>query len=244
MLPAESILMATGLVERPTATHVRASRALLPDLRKELLAALDREDPGRLYVCPERPGYFDRLSNEPDYEAYQAALEPLVGAEQADVYVVLHQRARRVLLDLRPVSTIDTVMGPTVLPLDSISEARWAIEVDVVEGLRLVKDLAAGALLKEEVDVFASCFPEAYRFVTDELDAELVKRRAAKASWSPPPWLADSIRVLERLPFGATLELKPAKAPQPSSPPPRAKSGKGGALDTDALKTKAQGGGG
>jgi hypothetical protein len=241
MLPAETILMATGLVEVPTATHVRASRALLADLRGQLLAALDRDDPGRLYVCPERPGYFDRLAREPDYEAYQAALEPLVGTELADTYVVLHQAARRVLLDLRPVSTIDTVMGPTVLPLDSISEGRWALEVDVVEGLRIVKDLAAGALLKEEVDVFASCFSEAYRYLLDELDAELAKRRAAKASWSPPPWLADSIRVLERLPFGATLELKPPKAPEPSAPPPRRK---GGELDTDALKTKGQGGAG
>jgi hypothetical protein len=238
MLLAETVLMASGLVAPPTATHVRAARALLDDLRDQLLAALEREEPGRLFVCPERAGYFDRLAREPDLAAAETALEPLIGTEAADAYTVLHQAARRTLLDLRPSSTIDTVLGPKVLPLDSISEARWALEVDTVEGMRIMKELAAGALLKEEVDVFAACFPESYAYLLGELDLQLAKKAAAAPTWEPPMWLADSLRIFERKPFGASLELTAAKSPPPTSPPKRGKS----EIDTEALKTKSQGG--
>ena len=238
MLLAETILMATGLVELPTATHVRASRTLLADLEAQMLAALEREDPGHLYVCPERAGYFDRLTNPPDYEAMGAALEPLIGTEAADIYEALHVNARQTLLALRPSSTIDTVLGPKVLPLDSISEARWAIEVDVVEGLRIMKDLAAGALLKEEVDLFGAAFPEAYHHLVGQLDLALAKKVAGKKSWEPPMWLADSLRVFERMPFGASLEITGPKPPPPPAPPRKGKA----ELDTEALKTKSQGG--
>jgi len=200
MLDAEKILMATGLVDLPTATHVRAADGLLADMEKELTAALDREHPGHLYVCPERLTYFDRLSTPPSYAAMGLLLERLVGTETSDAY--------------------------------------QAIEGGVVEGLRLIKDLAAGALLKEEVDLFASCFPEAYFHLVGELDRGLAKRTAANKSWEPPMWLADSLRVFEGKPFGASLELTGRKEP-PSPPAP--KRGKA-ELDTDALKTKSQGG--
>jgi len=235
MLLAETVLMATGLLELPTGTHVRAARSILSEMRNDLLDALDREEPGRLILCPERVSYFDRLTNPPDYEAMAAALEPLLGTEAADNYTVLHQNARQSLLGLRPSSTIDTVLGPKVLPLDAISEARWALEVDAVEGPRLVADIAAGALLKEVVDVFSAVFPESYGYLIEQLDLALAKKTAATKSWEPAPWLADSLRVFERRPFGATLELKEPKAPEP---PPTPK--KGAKLDTEALKTRSQ----
>lgn len=236
MILAEGILMATGLLERPTATHVRAAPGLVADLRQQLVDALDREDPGRLYVAPERPGYFDRLSAEPDYATWAAEVERRHGAEARDAYTVLHQNARRTLLDLRPSSTIDTVMGPRSMPLDAISEARWALEVDVVEGLRICKDIAAGGLLKEAVDVFSASFAETYAYLLGELDVELAKRGGAKASWMPPLWLGDSLRVFEKKPFGATLEIKAPKPPD--APPP--KRSKGGGFDTEDLKTRSQ----
>lgn len=236
MLLVENVLMAAGLVEAPTATHVRAAKGLLADLRKQLVEAIDREDPGRLYVCPERAGYFDQLTTEPDYDTLPFAVHRLLGTEARDAYTVLHGNARRVLLDLHPASTIDTVLGPKVMPLDAISEARWAIEVDVVEGMRLVKDIAAGALLKEEVDVFSACFPETYAYLLGEMGTELDKRSAANQGWMPPGWLGDSLRVLQRKPFNATLEIKAPKPPD--QPPP--KRAKGGALDTEDLKTRSQ----
>jgi hypothetical protein len=237
MLLAETILMAAGLVEPPTATHVRAARGLQADLRRDLVDILDREDPGRLYVCPERAGYFDRLSNPPVYESWSAVVERMAGTETADAYNVLHGNARRVLLDLRPGASIDTVLGPKPMPLDSISLGRWAIEVDVVEGMRLLKDLAAGALLKEEVDVFSACFPETYDYLLGELDLLLAKKWPAGSQVAPPLWLGDALRVLEQKPFGVSLELKPVKAPD--APPPAPKRGKGD-LDTEALKTRSQ----
>jgi hypothetical protein len=236
MLLAESVLMATGLVEQPTRTHERASRRLLEDAAQTIIDALDREQPARLIVCPARVSYFDRLTDPFDYAAAEAVLEPVIGTEAADAYQALHKSGREVLKALRPRSTINTVMGDVPLPLDAISEGRWAIEVDVVEGLRLPKDIAAGALLKEEVDVFSAIFPESYAFLLGELDRALAKRAGASKTWQPPPWLADSLRVFERKPFGATLEIagpKPPNAPPPAPP-------KGGKLDTEALKTRSQ----
>ena len=52
-------------------------------------------------------------------------------------------------------------------------------------------------------------------------------------------WLADSLLVLEKRPFGASLELTGPKAPPE---PPAPKRGKAGKLDTEALKPKSQGG--
>lgn len=236
MLTAETILMSTGLLTTPDPTHVRADDQLLKDARDEMIAALDREEPGRLYVCPQRPGYFDRLTIPPDYERLAVVVELMLGTETADAYTVLHQQARQTLLDLRPKSSIETVMGDLVLPLDPISDGRWLLEVDTVEGMRLTHDLAAGALLKEEVDVFSAAFPEAYGFLLDELNKALAKRAAAKQGWEPAPWLADSLRVFEGRPFGAKLEITPPKSPPPS-PPKTSKSGK---LDTEILKTKSQ----
>lgn len=240
MLDAEAILMATGLVETPTATHVRASRTLQKDLRDEMLAALDREEPGRLYVCPERPGYWDKLTNPPDYEAMEPVIEAMTDTETADAYKVLHQNARQTLMDLRPKSSIETVMGDVVLPLDAISEGRWLLEVDTVEGGRLTKDLAAGALLKEEVDVFSAVFPKTYAWLLDELNVALVKRAAAKKDWEPPLWLADSLRVLEQRPFGAKLELTGRKAPGEGAPEPPTARSKTAKLETEDLKTRSQ----
>jgi hypothetical protein len=239
MIEAETILMATGLLELPTATHVRAAGGLLADLGKQMVEALDREDPGHLYIAPERASYFDRLSNPPRYEQMDLLLEHLVGHEIADAYKVLHGNARQTLLQLRPSSTIDTILGPKVLPLDSISAGRWALEVDVIEGLRLMKDVAAGALLKEAVDLFSACFPQAYAQLLEQLDVELAKRAAAKQSWEPPMWLADSLLVLEKRPFGAQLELT---GPKPPPTPPAPKRGKAAELDTEGLKPKSQGG--
>lgn len=236
MILVEGVLMAAGLLDKPTTTHVRAASGILADLKKQLVEAIGREDPGRLYVCPERPSYFDRLTNEPDYATWADAVEQMLGTPARDAYTVLHGNARRALLDLRPVSTIDTVLGPKVMPIDAISEARWALEVDVVEGLRIVKDIAAGALLKEEVDVLSACFPEAYAHLLEDMGTELDKRAAANQSWMPPGWLADSLRVLERRPWGATLEIKAPKPPDQPTP----KRSKGGGLDTEDLKTRSQ----
>lgn len=236
MLEAEQLLMATGLLEPPTRTHVLAARSLLIEQRRMLIEVLRREEPWRLYVCPPRTGYFQRLVVQPDYTAYSNALEPLVGAQVADTYNVIHQRARQALIGLRPVSTIQTVVGPIPMPLDAISAGRWAIEVDVIEGLRLVKDMGAGGLLREEIDVFRAAFPDTYRYLDQVLDDWLNKRKARQPTWAPPMWLADSIRVFKGLPFDASLEVKGPEAPE-AAPPSKPRKAP---LKTDDLKTRGQ----
>lgn len=236
MIEAEQILMATGLVEPPTKTHVLAARVGLTGLIRDLADALKRSDPGRLYVCPKRPGYWERLLVPPDYVAYGQVLEPLVGHTISDAYQAIHQRARQALKGLRPTPTIQTVLGPVPMPLDSISEGRWRIEIDVVEGARLLKDFAAGALLREEVDIFRASFPDTYQFLDQQLEMMLNKKRARKVSYQPPMWLADAIRVFKGLPFDASLDLSGPTKPEPS---PTSKPKKA-ALKTDDLKTRGQ----
>jgi hypothetical protein len=215
---AEALLMATGLLETPERTHILGASELVKAMREDMTAALDREDPGRLILYPPRVTYFDRLSVEPDYAELLAAAETLAGGEVADAYVAAHQRARRALLDLRPRSTIDTVMGPVVMPLDAISQGTWDLLVDVVEGCRLVKDLAAGALLAQEVQLFQACFPDTYRDLRALEDELLNKHRAKKKSWVPEPWMASSLLVFEGRPPEGKLSVAPGTEPEPGRP--------------------------
>jgi len=222
-LEAESLLLASGLLEAPTRQHVLAAPEILKEMRETLLAALDREDPARLIVYPLRKSYFDRLSAEPDYASLQQDAEALVGDEVADAYVALHARARDTLLAARPRVEITTVLGPQPMPLDSISQGRWDLQVDVVEGARIVKDIAAGALLSIEVDIFQSCFPTIYAELRKVEDDGINRHVAAKKSWLPEPWLANSLLVFEgkkpgdKLSAAAGAEPEPSKASKPTT---------------------------
>lgn len=212
---AESLLLATGLLESPQRQHVLAAPVLVKDMRQTLLDALDREDPARLIVYPERKTYFDRLSEDPDYASIQQDAEALVGTEVADAYIALHQRARSTLLAARPKVEIMTVMGPKPMPLDSISQGRWDIQVDVVESARLCKDIAAGALLKEEVELFQSCFPTLYAELRKVEDDGINAHVARKKSWIPEPWLANSLLVFEGKKPGDKLSAAAGAPPEP-----------------------------
>lgn len=217
-LQSEALLLATGLLEAPERTHVHAAKEIARGLEEDLAAALDREDPGRLILYPERKTYFDRLAVEPDYDDLLAAAERVAGGAVADEYVADHMRARGALLNARPRMWIDTVMGPVVMPLDALSQGRWELLCDVVEGARIVKDLAAGALLAEEVSLFQACCPSTYQRLRQVEDEELNKRRAAKKSWTPEPWMASTLLVFEGRPPGGKLSVAPGQEPEPGRP--------------------------
>lgn len=238
-IEAETLLLATGLLQVPERSHLLAGPVLLKELRDTLVAAFDREDPARLTVYPERKTYFDRLSVEPDYTSLQQDVEALAGTDVADDYVFLHQQARDKLLAARPRIEIMTVMGPEVMPLDSISQGRWDLLVDAIESARVCKDVAAGALLKGVVDMFQAAFPAIYVELRKVEDDEINKRRARKKSWAPEPWLANSLLVFEGKTQGETLSAVAGAEPEPSK---HGKPNKGVKIQdlTKALATPAQ----
>jgi hypothetical protein len=215
---AESLLLATGLLESPKRQHVLAAPILVKEMRDGMLEALDREKPARLIVYPERKTYFDRLSDEPDYASLQQDAEALVGTDIADEYVALHAKARDVLMAARPRVEIMTVLGPQPMPLDSISQGRWDLQVDVVEGARIVKDVAAGAVLSIEVEVFQACFPTLYAELRKVEDDGINKHVAKKKSWIPEPWLANSLLVFEGKKPGDKLSAAAGAPPEPGKP--------------------------
>ena len=240
MLLAEELLMSTGLVTQPDRTHVTAATGMMKDTHREMREALVREDPGRLYVCPTYDTYFNKLTDEIDYEEWKQPILAKLGPEVADVWQVKHSEAREALKALRPKMEIDTIMGPVEMPLDFISRFTWALQVDVVEGLRLVKDIAAGALLKEEVDLFIALFPEAYKQLRATEDEMLAKQRAKDSKWFPPPWLEGSLNVFERRPFGSKLTMTSPKSAKDSLNPKPAVSNNGAKFDTESLTTSAK----
>lgn len=217
-LDAETLLLGTGLLEMPAREHVRAGGEILRDMEEGMRDVMDRENPARLILYPERVRYWDRLRVEPDYDDLLAAAEKVVPGGIADEFVALHAVARQVLMDLRPKVTIRTVLGPKEMPLDALSQGRWELLVDVVEGARIVKDLAAGALLADEVMVFQSVFPDAYKRLRTIEGEQLDKRSAKSASWVPEPWLGQSLLVFEGRQTEGQLSVTPSKSPEPGRP--------------------------
>lgn len=245
MLEAEALLLATGLVAAPDRTALAGAPGLVPDLKKEITAALDRDEPDRVFaVSTGGKGYAAQLAKEPDYEGFLAFLEPRIGHDDAMAYQVQHQTARQVLLSRRTIVTIDDgIMGVQVVANDPEADEQWALEVGQVEQMRIVKDLAAAALLKECVDVFRACFPETYRILCDHLDDELTRRRAKSKTWAPDPYIEDAIRIFLGLPWDAQVQIQtPAELP----PGPSKGGGGGGggkkkgSFDAEQLLTTGQ----
>lgn len=229
---AESVLQATGLLRAPDATTLRASYALLKELRDQLVAALDLEEQEHLYAVPERKSYFDKLSNQPDYKATRAFLDPIMEDEDVGSYLSLHLEARNLLIGTHPATSIDHVLGEIAVPSDPEAVRHWEHEVDMVEGRRICRDLAAGALMRETVEVFATVYPETYVMLKEALSDAHAKKGP---KWMPPEWLETSIRVFLKAPWTGkvTSALKQDPAPQTAA----ASKVK---IDTDDLKTRAQ----
>lgn len=238
---AESLLLATGLVAAPDRTTLAGAPGLVPDLKKQLSAALGRDTPDRLYVVklPGGSGYAKQLAKDPDYEGLVAWLAPRIGANGALAYQVTHQTARQVLLSRRTIITVDTIMGSQVVANDPEADEQWELEAGQVEQMRIVKDLAAGALLKECVDVFRACFPATYGLLVDHLDDELNKRGAKSKTWMPDPYLEDSIRIFLGRKFDDPVQINgPAELPAPGASGGGRKKKSG--FDSDELLTTAQ----
>lgn len=235
MLLVEALLAATGVVDAPDASAVRAMKGYSLGLRRELLDVVDLKDPGRLYVNNQNSSFFERLSVEPPYVEWSKFLVPVIGLEAAGEWQTKHAAARQLLLDRHPVTTIDSIRGAVVMENDIESEAQWLLEVDTVQNPdRVVRDLAAGALLVEQAQVFNQAYPELAEFLRQALNDDVVKRAGAKPGWLPSPWLEDSMRIFLGLPLDAAVEIRDVP---PAKPIPKRDK-----INFDEYRTKAQGG--
>jgi hypothetical protein len=225
-LDAECLLAATGLLQRPDDTSRKAAQVLLADLKRDLLAVLEQDDPKRLGSVVQTTKYHGKLAGTPPYEAMFSELED-AGEAFAAAYQAAHGNARQLLLARYPSSDLDGIFGTLPVEPDWERLCQWLLEADTVENQRLVADLGAAAVLGETVEVFAGAFPLMYAQLRKVLNDRLAELKRKK--WSPPPWLETALVTFMRLPVDQAPPAPPAPTPKPS----RVK------LDTERLETAA-----
>jgi len=178
--------------------------------------AVERDDPGPLLAIPERKTYFDRLVRfDPKYEDNHKAIDFDLAAD----YQLVHQKATAIIRNRRPVTSIETIVGPVVVDNSWDQDAAFQLDVEVVENSRRMgKDLAAGATLPEEVALFIGCFPGVYAAMGDAVRDALAKKNKREPDWIPSSWLDAACRTFFRVPFDAAVNF--------AGPPPPKLDGK------------------
>jgi len=208
-LPAEFLLLATGLLETPTMEHVRAAREYPAQLKEALRAALEREKPGLLLAIPDRKAYYGRLvKTKPDYGQVQLFVGGKLGHEEATAYQQAQEAAVAKMLNLRPHAEVHTLVGPHDVANSYDQDIRYSWEAEVVENhVRLAKDLAAAALVPSNVALFATLYPAVYKFAYNELRRGMSDKKGREPDWFPALWLDGAIRVFLQIPWDAVVDV-------------------------------------
>lgn len=217
MLDGELLLLSAGLLKPPGADEVSALRALETELRELARGITGAPKQGPLRVNPQSDRYFDRLTKFKaglyDYGPAVADLAHMVGFEVAGDWQRLHMSAVQFMLDRYPRSIISSVVGDVFVESDPESLAQYRLEADTIERpQRILWDLAAGAVLAEQQDVFASVAPETYAMMVKEIRDECSKRHFADPEWLPAWWLEDALRVFLELPPEGNITSTPGGA--------------------------------
>ncbi len=208
-LDAECLLLATGLLETPTAEHVRAARAYPEQIRDALAAALEREKPSFLLVIPDRVTYYDRLvKSKPDYGPVHLFLGRKIGPDEADAYQLAQQKAVATMIQRRPKAEVHTLVGPVDAPNSYDKDLQYSWEIEVLENhLRLPKDMAAAALVPSNLALFATLFPSVYKFAYNALRRAMSAKKGKEPDWFPDLWLDGAIRVFLQIPWDAVVDV-------------------------------------
>jgi hypothetical protein len=208
--PAELLLLSTGAIALPTATDIKAIRKLPKELEGRLHHALEREKPAKLVALTTTKTFWPRLAAyNPDY-ASMDEVEDTFGLETCAKFQALQLNARNELERRHPVTLIDTVLGPRPVPSSYLDEETFRVLADTVQDeTRLLRDMASGVVIRDQVILFAACFPETYTSLLTEMSDWLIKQEAANPEWLPPLWLADQIKLLrqEKLDTGISMTI-------------------------------------
>jgi hypothetical protein len=237
-LDAELLLLSTGLLEAPTRSHVRAIRGVEAFIVDTLTEAIELENARPQLDVPERKAYHQRLFKlDPKY----AENERVLGKDLSAEYQLLHQFARGVMLDRRPVTEMKTLVGPRTVANPPDLDNQYAAEVEAVENYkRLAKDFQAGLVIPPTVALYASLFPETYDLVCTTVRDALIARSSKDEEWYPPPWLENASRVLMRLPFDYSVTVHSPPAPKTTAAPPPDVKPKPLRLRPEAIRTQGQ----
>lgn len=208
-LPAELLLLATGLLETPKPEHFRAARAYPEQIKDALAAALERDKPGLLLVVPDRKAYYDRLvKTKPDYAEVQITVGRYLGPDEASAYQLAQQAAVAKMIELHPHVEVHTLVGPKDVQNPYDQDLRYSWEAEIAENhLRLAKDLAAGALVPSNVGLFATLYPAVYRLAYNALRQAMRDKLARDPGWFPALWLDGAIRVFLQIPWDAVVDV-------------------------------------
>lgn len=211
------LLLATGLLQKPERSHVLSRSEHQKEIERVIYDMVDSEDPGPLILTPERKTYFNRLvKHDPEYDANW----PLLGEDLAIEYQMVHMAAVNQVVEARPITEIDTIVGPKQLDNSADHDEAWLLLVDCFEShTRIVKDLAAGALLPECVAPFATALPDAYAFMVSTLGTALQKKVRLEPDWLPPDWMDSAMRIFLRIPFDAEINVAGISAPPAPAQP-------------------------
>lgn len=213
-LTGETLVAAAGLLQPPDETAQLAAQTLLDQLKTQMLAVLDRDEQTSLKVNSQTQKYLAKLAKTPPTEAWFETLEQSHGPAVAAAYLDTHQRSRQLLQQAYPGLDLDGIFGVTVIEPDHESLAQWLLLVDTIENQRIIKDLAAGALLPEVVLAFAAAYPNIYNELIRVLDDRLAELR--QEEWSPPHWLEVSLATFKQLPIKPIKPMPLPEAPKPS----------------------------
>ena len=202
-LLGEALLAVVGLDKvlsgdpiRVTQEMRREAAALPGRMRKEMRAFLAGPDSFEQFRLPEPVSYkqaLARLVAPPDDER---RIQQLAAMGSGDEMLALHEAADRALAVLRPYVPIyyrQTATGPkTETPPDTaVARLRRALTV-VNDPMRVLANMQAGTLLREEQQVLAGVYPLTYQDTAESVPVSLSALVAEKASFELP-WRRDRL---------------------------------------------------
>jgi len=209
---------------------MRHEAASLPKrLRAEMRSFLAGPDSFAKFRLPEAVSYKEALSRiltPPDDET---RINQLAGMESSDGQLAIHQAAERALLILKPFVPIyyrETATGPKAEPPPDTTVARLRRALAIVnDPMRILENMQAGTLLREERGVMAAVYPILYQDVVESVPIALTALVADKQSFELP-WRRDRLlriflgaeTITPELAARLHLSFAQDKARQQSSP--------------------------
>ncbi len=250
-LQAEFLLLRTGLLEYPEKSHVRATSLMAKEITDACASIVKQSKPKELRAVPKRKTYYDQLvkdAHDVDYAKVTPGVALLIGAEEAGAWQLLRMAAQQRLITQRPVTEMQTLVGPVAIPNSPDQDAQYALEAETMENhMRCLQDAQAGALLLSQLQLWAGLFPETYKLIAGnpkegELGAvrqAMAERKMKDQEWYPPSWLDGTLRVLLQVPFEAVVNVTGPRPNELTSQNEKAEK-PGGRLKLDTIGQASQ----
>lgn len=163
------------------------------DLGKQIRALLAAflASPKRAPLQPDPPFDFDEVTKLLDESGTEPQLQALRAAVPGDLGDAVKNQATKTILALReqiPRTVHQDVMGTKQTPGTDMDVARfarsWAVATDP---LIVLRDLCEGSLTSDQVEAFATYWPQLYAAAKDAVIDGLTDMRTARPKWELEP---------------------------------------------------------